>query len=138
MRFSELVTWKNYQLSFEQISEPRKSQSALRIFVNGSEDATDLLIYPASDVSTFQIDFPSYVSYMVTYDDYTLFDVSEVFTGDSFRIFSRSAFIDKQMKQLQPVKKYTHYSLSCIEHVVDVISFDEPSIRLLNSKDEQF
>ncbi|HLG27859.1 MAG TPA: hypothetical protein VI423_08750 [Paenisporosarcina sp.] len=71
-------------LSFESISDQLANDVALRISVHGSENETDLLIFPHSTVKRYQLDFSSYVSYSMTFEDYTVLDKSERYEGNAF------------------------------------------------------
>ena len=135
MKFEDLITNNGFHISFEQISEPRIKGMRLRIILNKSENSSDLLIcpHPDSNVTTLQIDFPNYVTYSVTYDDYTIFNDSELYQGDSFRIYQQSAYLDSIQKEtafikMNPTKKIIHYSLACFDHRVDIISCEDPII----------
>ncbi|MFJ7973730.1 hypothetical protein [Psychrobacillus sp. NPDC096389] len=78
--FEEFIKVNNCDLSFESILEQRTEDVRLRIIVNKSDNPTDLLVYsqPDSKIETLQIDFENYVTYSVIYDDYTIWDNSEV------------------------------------------------------------
>ena len=135
MRFSDLVNETGYHISFEQIIELRTGEVRLRINVNKSLNATDLLIHPHPDsnVKTLQIDFPNYITYSVIYDDYTNWNDDEQFQGEAFRIYSKSNYFDfiqkeSNLKAITPVENLKHYSLSCIEHKIDIISKHDPFI----------
>lgn len=84
MTFEELTKEKGYFISFESISEARTKEVKLRVIVNKSENSTELLIFPHSEskVTTLQIDFQNYVTYSVTYDDFTIWDDTEIFQGE--------------------------------------------------------
>ncbi|MCT2536260.1 hypothetical protein NC661_13510 [Aquibacillus koreensis] len=131
MEFTDLVKELGYNISFEAISEPRTKSVALRLIVNRSKDASDLLIFPHPDskVTTFQIDFPNYITYSVVYDDYTVWNDEQIFEGESFRIYKKSTYLDYVQKEFKlQDKKVEHYSLACFEHHVDIISEHEPII----------
>lgn len=135
MRFTDLVNETGFHISFEQIVEVRTSEARLRIIVNKSLNVTDLLIHPHPDsnVVTLQIDFPNYITYSVIYDDYTNWNDAEQFQGEAFRIYSKSNYFDfiqkdSNINALKPVENLKHYSLSCIEHKVDIISIQDPVI----------
>ena len=46
MQFADLVKEAEYDISFEAISEPRSNNIRLRLIVNWSGNASNLLIYP--------------------------------------------------------------------------------------------
>jgi hypothetical protein len=131
LEFTDLVKEFGYDISFEAISEPRTKDAALRLIVNRSKEASDLLIFPHPDskVTTFQINFPNYITYSVIYDDYTVWNDEEVFEGESFRIYQKSNFLDYVRKEFRlQDKNIIHYSLACFEHKIDIISEYEPII----------
>lgn len=132
MSFDELTKEEGYHISFESISEPRKDEVQLRIIVNQSKNPTDLLIYPHPDskVTRLQIDFKNYITYSVIYDDYTRWNDEEEFQGDSFVIYIRSNLLSSLQKDNSyfPNGTLVHYSLHCIEHIVNIISVYEPMI----------
>jgi hypothetical protein len=131
LEFTDLVKESGYNISFEAISEPRTKGVALRIILNRSKDATDLLIlpHPDSKVTTFQIDFPNYITYSVVYDDYTVWNDEQIFEGESFRIYKNSSYLDYVQKEFRlQDKNVKHYSLACFEHHIDIISEHEPII----------
>lgn len=131
MKFTDLVNELGHNISFEAISEPRTKGVALRVIVNRSKDTSDLLTFPHPDskVTTFQIDFPNYITYSVVYDDYTVLDKEQIFEGESFRIYKKSSYLDYVQKEFKlQEKNVKHYSLACFEHHIDIISEQEPII----------
>lgn len=139
MRFKDLVNETGYYISFERIFELRTKEVSLRIIINKSVKPTELLInpHPDSNVKTLQIDFPIYITYSVILDDYTISNDTEEFQGEAFRIYTKSNYFDfirkeSDLNTLLPGENFTHYSLACIEHKVDIISNKEPSITKLN------
>ncbi|WP_337020226.1 hypothetical protein [Oceanobacillus massiliensis] len=140
MIYSDLVYEKGYHIAFEQICEPRNAGIKLRINVNKSKNPTDLLIHPHPDSKaiSLQLDFLNYVTYSVIYDDFTIWDDSEIYQGECFRIYSKSQVLESIPKQYDTQKKLKHFSLSCIEHKVDILSFDEPIITEISSNERYF
>lgn len=131
MEFTDLVKELGYHISFEAISEPRTKGVALRVMVNRSKDASDILIFPHpySKVTTLQIDFPNYITYSVVYDDYTVWNDEQIFEGESFRIYKKSSYLDYVQKEFRlKDQNVKHYSLACFEHRIDIISEHEPII----------
>jgi hypothetical protein len=84
---------------------------------------------------TCEILFKTYIAYVVCNESLSTVDDSEVFTGRHFRVDTRSRFLDYvQETTLANVvlhEPYRHYCIICLNHVVDVASMDEPSIRIL-------
>ena len=131
MKFDELITDSGSYISFEQIVEPRTKEVRLRIFVKKAKNPTDLLIFPHADskATTLQLDFQNYVTYSVIYDEFTSKDEDALYQGDSFRIYHESELLNSiKQKFILPDKKLKHFSLACIEHKVDILSYYEPII----------
>jgi hypothetical protein len=125
---------KDY-LSFESISEQPAKGVAVRIIFHGSENETDLLIFPHSTVKRYQLDFPSYVSYSVTVEDYTALDESEQYEGNAFRLYRKSDYFDFLQKTSHLQRQYNGktcsvYAMMSIEHVVNIVSYEEPIISI--------
>ena len=138
--FTNLLNNIKEYLSFESISEQPSKGVAVRIIFHGSENESDLLIFPHSTVKRYQLDFPSYVSYSVTVKDYTALDESEQYEGNAFRLYSKCNYFDFLQKTSNLQRQYngktcTGYAMMCIEHVVNIVSYDEPIITIsqLNS-----
>ena len=132
-RFSDLLEKEHELISYESIQELLSNGMSLRIIVHGSANATDVLIYPQSIVTKYRIDFPSYASYSVSFEDFTTWNNTERYTGFSFRTYSKSNYIEYLQKTGHLPNEYrgktcTHYALSCIEHLVDILSYEEPKI----------
>jgi hypothetical protein len=131
--FTNLLDNIKESLSFESISGQPSKGVALRIIVHGSENETDLLIFPHSTVKRYQLDFPTYVSYSVTFEDYTALDESEQYKGNAFRLYSKSNYFDFLHKTSNLQRQYngktcTVFAMMCIEHVVNIVSYAEPTI----------
>lgn len=133
--FTNLLDNLKESLSFESISQLPSKGVALRIIVHASENETDLLIFPHSTVKSYQLDFPSYVSYSVTFEDYTALDESEQYEGNAFRLYSKSNYFNFLQKTSNLQRAYNGktcsvYAMMCIEHVVNIVSYDEPIITI--------
>ncbi|WML44355.1 hypothetical protein [Neobacillus sp. PS3-40] len=82
------------------------------------------------DLPKLQIDFDSYVAHTVTNESFTILDDYEIFEGHSFRIFKKSrylVFINKGTiaTDVFPEDTYVHYEIASLDHIIDVISYDE-------------
>jgi len=138
MNFEDLVRIPEYYVAFEQVTEPRTAEVRLRIIVNIAKNPTDLLIFPHSDseATTLQLDFPNYVTYSVIYDEFTSKNENELYHGESFRMYLKSDLLTTiKQKSILPNKKLQHFSLACIEHKVDILSYDEPIISKVLTSD---
>lgn len=103
-------------------------------------DETDLSEYKpiVSDVDCrrYEIIFRSYIAYAVRNESYVVMDQSEVFTGRLFNVYSQSLFLDYVRAATIASSDYpgpfVHYGMNCLNHIVDVISLDEPVLGVVN------
>lgn len=81
----------------------------------------------------YEIIFPSYVAYAVLNESFAKVDDYEQHTGRYFRLYSKSHFLDFLSVATFASDDYPgksiHYEIACLDHIVDVISSDEPDIR---------
>lgn len=145
MTFEDLVNETGYVISFEQVSVPRSEGVNLRLIVNKAKEGWHLRVHPQpdTDVTTYRIDFPYYVTFLVAVDDYTRWNDRETFRGDAFRIYEKSPFMEYLEKDFlsptmaaidYPGKEPTLYGLACLDHIVYVVSYVEPIIAEITSE----
>lgn len=95
------------------------------------EDA--LSIELDEELPIIQIDFETYIGYSVLNESYTSWDDYEVFEGKIFRIYSKSRYLDYIKAGTFASEDYSgpfkHYGMSCLNHVVDVVSISVPIIK---------
>ena len=79
-----------------------------------------------------QMDFEWYIGYSVRNESYTVWDDYEEFDGKIFRIFSKSRYLDfisiSTIATEEYPGPYKHYGMSCLNHVIDVVSNTDPII----------
>ncbi len=83
----------------------------------------------------YEIIFRTYIAYVVCNESFAKSDPGDVFTGRHFRMYRKSQFLSYVREttlacDLHP-GPYKHFEIICLNHVVDVASVDEPSIRIL-------
>lgn len=136
MNFADLVEEQGYCISFEQVSVPKNEGLNLRFIVHKAKESWQLRVHPQPDVEVmiYQIDFPYYMTFLVAVDDYTRWNDSDRFKGDAFRIYEESSllnYLEKEWHLSDPnlsVKKPILYALACIDHIVYIISQNEPIV----------
>ena len=83
----------------------------------------------------YEITFPSYVAYSVLNESFAKVDEYEQYTGRYFRVYSKSHFLDYLGVATFASDDYpgrsTHYEIACLDHIVEVVSAEEPDIREL-------
>ncbi len=132
MDFSELMKWTGY-IYLEELLEPE--DNSLRLFINRSRLNTknkDIEHLPM-----IQLDFDSYVSYSVIDECFDRIDKSERSKGKIFRIYTKSNYLDfiklatNERDDICPSENYVHYQFPCLNHTIDVISWQEPKITVI-------
>ena len=81
----------------------------------------------------YQVYFPSYIAYSVLNESYTSADEYEEFEGKNYRVYSKSRFIDYVTQGTFATADYPgqfkHYGFVCLNHIIEVASQDEPTIK---------
>ncbi|AND43034.1 MULTISPECIES: hypothetical protein [Cytobacillus] len=148
MEYRDLMNQKGY-FYLHSLIEPETN--LLRIFVDRckvSQQVEDIEIgkniirdtHPIEvdeELPIIQLDFDSYVSYSIINESFTVLDDYEIFEGESFRIFKKSRYLDFINKgtianDVFPEEQLVHYEIACLDHIIDVISFDEPIVTEIN------
>lgn len=144
MDYKDFIELKGY-IYLHSILEPETN--SLQVFIERckvSKRSMDIKIdehhlretFPIEvdeDLPILQIDFDSYVAYSVINESFTVLDDYEIFEGHSFRIFKKSRYLDFINKgtiatDVFPDDTYVHYEIASLNHIIDVISYDEPKI----------
>jgi hypothetical protein len=85
----------------------------------------------------YEITFPHCVAYAVLNESFANVDKYEEYTGQFFRVYSKSHFLDYVRVATFASDDYpgkaTHYEIPCLDHIVEVVCVDEPQIRDLRS-----
>lgn len=141
-------------IDLREISEPNKKVfNSLRIIVEEAvvneaagvaSDRPELAhllagAHPIESVEgcrMFQLSWKHYLAYLVTeelvgsnapngYND-------EVYTGNILRVYTRSHFLDHVMRDTGGhIQEILHYKLICLNHLIDVVSYDPPDVQVL-------
>lgn len=88
-----------------------------------------------------QLDFQWYIGYAITNESYTSFDEYERFDGRIFRIYSKSRYLDYINLSTVVTDEYPgtfkHYGVICLNHIVNVVSVEEPLVREIERKNNK-
>lgn len=97
--------------------------------------------YDADAARLFEVVWPTYLSYQVTNESFSHPDSYEKFDGRLFVRYSVSRYLDfiratptvlfSHAEEIHHWNAVSHWALYCLNHSIDVISNDEPMIRLL-------
>lgn len=83
----------------------------------------------------FELVWDHYISYAVHNESYQSWDDSEAWSGNLFRRYSRSKFLDYLDRATFADTRYpgpfTHYQVICQDHVIDIAALQPPKVRLL-------
>ncbi|MEE5991869.1 MAG: hypothetical protein V3G42_01365 [Oscillospiraceae bacterium] len=94
------------------------------------------------ETQIYQIVFPSYITYLMRNESYCSLDPYEVKEGTHFTIYTKSRLLDtlQTFTDCQTLSDGTlypypwkHYGIITNNHVIDVISGDEPIITKINT-----
>jgi hypothetical protein len=83
----------------------------------------------------YEVLFGNYVAYSVRNESYVGQDESEEYTGRLFCVYSKSRFLDYVRLATFASDDYpgklNHHGINCLNHIVDIISVEEPRIDIL-------
>lgn len=118
------------------IEEAKASRVETRTLEVGSAKISELRpIVSDESCQRYEIVFGSYVAYCVRNESYVVMDQSEVFTGRLFNVYSQSHFLDyvraATIASDDYPGKFVHYGINCLDHILDVVSVDEPVVNVL-------
>ncbi|MEX3747655.1 MULTISPECIES: hypothetical protein [Lysinibacillus] len=144
MNFQDLMKFKGY-IYLNKLFEPE--ENSLRVLidrcnVNNTKEfvkITDEVEIEASPIDIddnlpiLQLDFDTYVAYSILNESFTVMDDYEISEGNLFRIYSKSMYLDfikagTIAEDIFPEKQFIHYQIPCLNHTIDIISYDEPKI----------
>jgi hypothetical protein len=144
MEYRDVMNQKGY-IYLHSLLEPETN--SLRIFVDRCKESQQdegialgkHIIRDANQIEVneelpiVQLDFDPYVSYSIINESFTVIDDYEIFEGNSFRIFKKSRYLDFINKgtivnDVFPEEQLVHYEIACLDHIIDVISFNEPIV----------
>lgn len=86
-----------------------------------------------SSCPAFELVWPWYVAYSVRNESFCALDKEEVWEGRLFCLYSKSHFLDYLARATFASDDYPgpmrHWGVNCLNHIVDVVSTDDPQIR---------
>lgn len=89
----------------------------------------------------FQLSWKHYLAYLVTEElvgsNAPNGYADEVYTGMILRVYTESHFLDHVMRDTGGhVEEILHYKLICLNHLIDVVSYYSPDVRVLSPSRE--
>ncbi len=86
----------------------------------------------------YKITFENYICYSVANESYTGWDDYEKFSGNLFRIYSKSRFLDYLPNAVElfiientQEDKIQHYGILCLNNIIDIVTCQKPTIEQL-------
>ncbi|MEO2259653.1 hypothetical protein ABGV43_22430 [Paenibacillus amylolyticus] len=81
-----------------------------------------------------EVEFESYIGFSIRNEIYTMWDKYEDFEGKIFRIFKKSRYLDLIKLSTFATEDYPgpyrHYGIAGLNHIVDIVSIEDPEIRI--------
>ncbi len=147
MKYAELMAYEGY-IYLNSIFEPENNALILdleRCKTNETmEDIQigDVVIEGGHSIDAdetlpiLRIEFDWYIAYSVINESFTVMDKYEVFEGKTFRIYSKSRYLDfinisTIASDFHP-GPFKHYGIVALNHIIDVVSTEPPTISLIN------
>jgi hypothetical protein len=141
-------------VDLREISEPnKKAFNSLRIVVEEAvvnetaamiSDRPELanLLTGAHPIESlegcklFQLSWKHYLAYLVTEElvgsNAAKGYADEVYTGNILRVYSKSHFLDHVRRDTGGhIQEILHYKLICLNHLIDVVSYDPPDVEVI-------
>jgi len=127
-------------LYLDALSEPEDNALRAVVLEARSDMAVSTATVPVTNVSpiehtrgcrVFEVTWDSYIAYSVRNESYAQ-NGSDAFEGNLFRLCSKSHFLDYVACATFATSDYPgsfrHWSIVCLNHVVDVVSQVEPKV----------
>lgn len=115
------------------VTEDEEPSSAIRSLLNTSRP-----LLPDEE-RVYEITFDNYIFYQVRNESYCSGDPNERFSGRFLRVYEKSALLERigEFSDAQMLEdgtyypgKWTHYEIVTQNHIVGVISVDEPIVNI--------
>lgn len=120
------------------IKEAGVSGEETSIEISGSELSGLRSIEVTDKSCVYEVSFDNYISYSVLNESYCGVDEYEEYDGRLFCIYKKSHYLNYLSKASLATSDYPgpfkHYGFNCLNHIVDVISTEEPSIKLISGR----
>jgi hypothetical protein len=136
-------------LYLDSISEPETNSLRLILsegivldrtetLVIGDAEIPDVSPIEVTDASRrFELVWDSYISFAVRNESYCAWDKEENWTGNAFRMYSKSKFLDfvatGTFASVEYPGPFVHYAIVCLDHVIDVASKHPPRVRRMDA-----
>lgn len=115
----------------EAISEPSPASTSVEGLEFGSSG-----ISVSGKSCVYEVIFDTCIGYSVLDESFALPNDDDIFKGRIFCVYEKSVYLDYLKRASFACDDlpgpFKHYGFSCLNHIVDVASTDEPRITLIN------
>lgn len=149
MKYFENINNHKY-IYLGEIGEPEDNCLRFTIEEAGISDEESTLEISGTEVSglksievtdkscIYEVTFESYIGFSVLNESYVSGDDYEEFDGRLFCIYKKSHYLSYLSKasfaSADHPGPFKHYGFNCLNHIVDVVSTEEPRIRLIRNR----
>ena len=120
------------------IEEAGVSEDKTSIEISGSELSGLRSIEVTDKSCIYEVTFDNYIGYSVLNESYCGVDEYEEYEGRLFCVYKKSHYLNYLSKASLATSEYPgpfkHYGFNCLNHIVDVVSTEEPSITLIGGR----
>lgn len=120
------------------IEEADVADEESTIEISGSELSGLRSIEVTEKSCIYEVIFDNYIGYSVLNESYVGVDNYEEFDGRLFCIYKKSHYLNYLSKASLATTDYPgpyrHYGFNCLNHIVDVISTEDPIIKLVSGR----
>lgn len=120
------------------LEEAGVSDEETTIEISGSELSGLQSIEVTDKSCVYEVTFENYISYSVLNESYCRVDDYEEYEGRLICVYKKSHYLNYLSKASLATSQYPgpfrHYGFNCLNHIVHVVSTDEPSINLISGR----
>jgi len=140
MNFKDLLNLNDHYLYIQDIKEYGQNKLELTIefhylYPKTRENVLFSQIYKDGEKTVVKITFDFYIAYSVLNESYVVEDSYEKYKGAFFRLYKKSRYLDYINLGTIATSDYPgpfkHYGIAALDHIIDVVSVEEPIIELL-------
>ncbi|WP_338749278.1 hypothetical protein [Bacillus sp. FJAT-52991] len=152
MNYSELLQYQGY-IYLNSIFESEDNTLIVdidrcknnRIVIDEKTEEGTFSSYASIDVDdtlpTIRLKFDWYIAYSVRNESFTVMDEHEVYKGTAFSLYSKSRYLDfievgTIADDIYP-GPFKHYGINALNHIIDVVSTEPPSISIIQRNVKQ-
>jgi hypothetical protein len=118
--------------SLKIIVHPAVYDTEIKPVMLGDIQVTTGREYWADTTKKTEIEFDSYIGYSIRNESNCPYDPDEVYVGKLLRVYSHSKYLEfiKASTFILPNQegKFKHFGIICEDHIIDVISVDDPRV----------